>query len=220
MGKLGTRDINVQEGRGRVIIEGVKPEIDGGRFPVKRTPGEKVVVEADMFADGHDVIWCVLLFRKEDESKWTEIPMEHLGNDRWRGHFEVRELGRYLYTLRAWVDPFKSWRSGLEKKLEADQDISMDLLMGAEIIEATSQRASKADAKRLGEWASILRSKKGSSEKQRIAVSENLATLVEKYHRYSKVQLPEIFGRANIIMRMHPGTEQTCLKTIPRVFIQ
>jgi len=78
MGKLGTRDINVQEGRGRVIIEAVKPEFDGGRFPIKRTPGEKVVVEADMFADGHDVISCVLLFRKEDESEWTEIPMQHL----------------------------------------------------------------------------------------------------------------------------------------------
>jgi starch synthase (maltosyl-transferring) len=181
MSKAAARKINVPEGRGRVIIEAVKPEIDGGRFPIKRTPGDKVVVEADMFADGHDVISCVLLSRKEDESKWTEIPMQPLGNDRWRGQFEVRELGRYLYTLRAWVDPFKTWRSGIEKKLEADQDISMDLLMGAEIIEATRQRASKADAKKLGEWANILRSRKGSSEKQHIALSDDLATLVEKY---------------------------------------
>jgi len=181
MGHTVTAGINIQEGRNRVVIEAVKPEIDGGRFPIKRTPGEKVVVEADIFADGHDVIACVVLFRKEDQSKWTEIPMEHLGNDRWRGQFEVRDLGRYLYTLRAWVDPFETWRSDLEKKMEADQDISMDLLTGAEIVEAASQRASKADAKRLREWASTLRSRKSSSEKQRIAVSEDLATLVEKY---------------------------------------
>ncbi len=181
MGESGTRNINVQEARRRVIIEAVRPEIDGGLFPIKRTLGEKVFVEADIFADGHDVISCVLLFRKEDESKWTEVPMEHIGNDRWRGQFEVRDLGRYLYTLRAWVDPFKSWRSDLKKKLEADQDISIDLLMGAQVIESTSQRASKAGAKRLAEWASILRSKKGSSEKLRIALSEELATLVEKY---------------------------------------
>ena len=236
MGHTATAGINIQEGRNRVAIEAVKPEIDGGRFPIKRTPGEKVVVEADMFADGHDVISCVLLFRKEDESKWTEIPMEHLGNDRWRRQFEVRELGRYLYTLRAWVDPFKSWRSGLEKKLEADQDISMDLLMGAEIIEATSQRASKADAKRLGELASILRSKKGSSEKQRIAVSENLATLVEKYPSlefattYSKELVVvvdrekarfsswyEVFPRSCASEAGHHGTFKDCEARLPYI---
>jgi starch synthase (maltosyl-transferring) len=197
MSKVATRDINIREGRGRLIIEAVKPEIDGGRFPIKRTTGEKVVVEADMFADAHDVISCVLLFRKEDESKWTEIPMQHIGNDRWRGQFEVNELGRYLYTLRAWVDPFKTWRSGIEKKLEADQDISMDLLVGAEVIEATSQRASKADAKRLGEWANILRSRKGSSEKLRIAVSEDLAALVEKY---PSLQFATTYGRELVMV--------------------
>ena len=89
MGHTATAGINIQEGRNRVVIEAVKPEIDGGRFPIKRTPGDKVVAEADIFADGHDVISCVLLFRKEDESRWTEIPMQPLGNDRWQGQFEV-----------------------------------------------------------------------------------------------------------------------------------
>jgi starch synthase (maltosyl-transferring) len=55
------------EGRRRVVIAQVLPEIDGGRFPIKRTPGETVRVEADLFADGHDKIAAVLRFRERAE---------------------------------------------------------------------------------------------------------------------------------------------------------
>ena len=71
----------------RVVIERVRPEIDGGRFPIKRVAGESVVVEANVFADGHDVLRCVVLHRPSRESKWAESEMAPLGNDRWRGEF-------------------------------------------------------------------------------------------------------------------------------------
>ena len=74
-----------EEGRNRVIIEGVTPEIDAGRFPIKRIVGEETVVEADILTDGHDALSCALLYRKEGDDEWTEVPMEPLGNDRWRG---------------------------------------------------------------------------------------------------------------------------------------
>lgn len=86
-------------GRNRVLIEGVQPEIDCGRFPVKRVAGDIVTVEADIFADGHDKIECQLLYRRENEAGWTVVPMDALGNDRWRGEFRVPELGKYRYTL-------------------------------------------------------------------------------------------------------------------------
>ena len=84
-----------EQGRQRVIIEGVNPEIDGGQFPAKRAVGEKVMVEADIYADSHDVLSAVLLYRRQGEGKWTEAPMEFLVNDRWRRSFPVTELGRY-----------------------------------------------------------------------------------------------------------------------------
>ena len=90
--------MEMKEGRRRVIIEGVSPEIDGGLFPVKRTVGEEVTVEADIFTDGHDLLSCVLLFRKEEDRDWDGVPMEPLGNDRWRGSFRVSEMGRYTVT--------------------------------------------------------------------------------------------------------------------------
>ena len=142
-----------EEARTRVIIEGVEPEIDSGRFPIKRIIGDKVVVEADIFADGHDVISTILLYRKEGDSNWNEVPMEFLVNDRWRGSFVVSELGHYQYTVVAWVDRFKSWQQKLAKKVEADQDVSMDFLEGAQLIEEASQRARKSDAGNMQKWA-------------------------------------------------------------------
>ncbi|NIO09172.1 MAG: DUF3416 domain-containing protein, partial [Deltaproteobacteria bacterium] len=127
--------VKMEQGRNRVVIEGVKPEIDGGRFPAKRVVGEKVVVEADIYTDGHDSVAAVLLYRCEEESDWTEVPMTSVVNDRWRGHFVVDKMGRFRFTLQAWVDRFKSWRQGFEKKVEAQQDVSVDLLAGAELIE-------------------------------------------------------------------------------------
>jgi starch synthase (maltosyl-transferring) len=154
----GSELLPEQKSQTRVIIEGVKPEIDSGRFPIKRVVGEKVTVEADIFTDGHDAISAMLLYRKEADSQWKEVPMEFLINDRWRGSFGVTELGRYRYTLTAWVDSFKTWRQGLAKKVEAEQDVSLELLVGANLIAEAAQRAVGPSSQTLQEWASELRS--------------------------------------------------------------
>src|SRR5579884_1507779 len=109
----------------RVVIRGVIPEIECGRFPVKRTVGEGVEVEADVFADGHDAIACVLRYRHLDDRDWEEIPMTAEGNDHWRGSFAVERIGTYLYTLSAWVDHFETWWRDLQKRVEAGQDVTV-----------------------------------------------------------------------------------------------
>lgn len=87
----------------RVVIEGVSPEIDGGRFPIKRIVGDEVCVEADVFCDGHDALEGVLSYRHEEDRRWTEVPLRPLVNDRWQAQFQVRKLGSYRYTLKAWI---------------------------------------------------------------------------------------------------------------------
>src|SRR5688572_9665482 len=82
------------DGRVRAVIDKVIPEVDGGRFPVKRVVGDTMVVEADAFTDGHDALACMLGFRHEGETDWTEVPMTALVNDRWRGEFPLERLGR------------------------------------------------------------------------------------------------------------------------------
>ena len=137
----------------RVVIENVRPEIQGGRFPIKRTIGEHVEVTADIYADGHDILHAVLLHRPGSQRNWEEVPMQPLVNDRWRAKFIVGAEGIHLYTLKAWVDPFQSWRRDFSKKLEAGQDISVDLLTGVQLVQAAARRASGEDAGRLAACA-------------------------------------------------------------------
>lgn len=174
-------DMVMEEGRRRVVIEGVKPEIDCGRFPIKRTVGEKVVVEADIFTDGHDAISAVLLYRGEKDNSWVELSMEPLVNDRWQAEFTVTELGEYRYSLRAWVDHFKSWQRDLAKKVNARQEVSIDLLVGAQLVEDAGKRASGANATLLAKFADSLRQPSNSFVGIERALSRELATLMAKY---------------------------------------
>ena len=181
------------QGRCRVAIENVAPEIDAGRFAIKRTVGERVVVEVDIFADGHDSLSAVLKFRAEDNPGWNEAPMELLFNDRWRGEFAVTELGNYFYTIEAWVDHFKSWRKNLHKRLEARQDISVELQAGAALVETTAQRASALDAEHLLAWAGELRAGESAtgSPLTRHALDETLAALVRRHADRSNATIYE-----------------------------
>jgi starch synthase (maltosyl-transferring) len=186
------------EGRTRVIIEGVKPELDCGRFPIKRIIGDKVVVEADIFVDSQDVLSAVLLYRKENARRWIEVPMEFLVNDRWRGSFEVTELGRYRYTLMAWVDRFKSWRQKLAKKVEAGQDVSVDFLAGAQIIAGAGHRATKRDARTMQEWGQFLQSDRASpSAKAKLALSDEVVATMT---RYSDRRLATTYARELVVL--------------------
>jgi starch synthase (maltosyl-transferring) len=98
------------DGRSCVVIERVRPEIDCGAFPIKRVPGEPVVVEADAFADGHDQMSCEVLYRHSAEEEWSRSRMKRVQNDRWRGEFSVSKLERYEYTIEGWIDRFGTWR--------------------------------------------------------------------------------------------------------------
>ena len=141
----------------RVVIENVQPQLDCGRFPVKRIVGDRVQVTADIFTDGHDILHAVLRHKPAAHPDWEEIPMEPQSNDLWQGEFTVTTEGRHLYTLQAWTDRFQSWSRDLAKKFEAAQDISVDILVGVQLIEATADRATGKDKIALAAAAAELR---------------------------------------------------------------
>ena len=120
----------------RVVVENIYPEVDAGRFPIKRAAGETVRVNADVHADGHDLLSAVLLFRRRGDSTWAEVPMEPAGNDRYSASFPVDALGYYEYTVEGWIDRFATWRSELSKKFGAGQDVESELLEGAHLVGA------------------------------------------------------------------------------------
>ncbi len=172
-----------EDGRRRARIEDVTPQIDDGSYPIKRVVGDKVVVEADIFADGHDQLAAVILYRQAGEGKWSEAPMRLVVNDRWRGEFQVSQLGRAAYSVEAWVDSFASWRHDTQKKVRAGQDVGVELLGGAELLAEAGARAHGVDAKRLINWAQEIRQGEPVSNESRasLALSEEVALLASKY---------------------------------------
>jgi starch synthase (maltosyl-transferring) len=164
------------DGRQRVVIEDVAPEIDAGRFPIKRTVGESVRVQAVVFADGHDAISCHVLYRSCGEESWQSVAMTPAGNDLWQAEFPVSKMGRYSYTVEGWIDRFKTWRADLNKRIAAGQDLSVELAIGSELIGHAAARVSGEDAARLRKWARSV-----STGDTDAALSEELFATMQLY---------------------------------------
>ncbi len=164
----------------RVWIEEVQPRIDCGRFPIKRTVGEKVEVLAYVYADGHDLLQTVVQYR-HGEDEWLELPMVCQGGDLWRAEFQVDSLGTYQYTVRGWIDYFATWQRDLLKKFQAGQDVSSELLQGAEMIEATAPRALLPDHDWLSSMAALLRAIEPQETMVAKATAPDLTAMMHRY---------------------------------------
>ena len=162
------------------MIEAVTPAVDNGRFAVKRIAGDVLHVEADCFADGHDVLACMLRYRRDDDTDWQETPMSALGNDRWRGSFAVSAPGRYRYTVTAWVDAFLSWRHDFARRVDAD-DLRVAALVGAELISAAAKRTAGNVSVSLMQWAAKLHKQTDPNALRELALSEELAALAMRH---------------------------------------
>ena len=131
----------------RIAIEGIEPEIDGGRFPSKAVVGEPVLIEADVFADGHESIDAAVLFRPAGTDAWQEAPLAFDENDRWRASVTFPENRLYQFTIIGWRDLYGTWRKEVAKKHAAGIDITLELEEGRRLLDAAAQstRASEAD---------------------------------------------------------------------------
>ena len=166
------------EGQKRVVIEKVAPEIDCGRFPIKRVVGETITVRADVFSDGHDAVSATLLYRKAGEGTWRETPMDSLGNDRWEAGFTVPELGSYHYTVSGHIDRFATWKNDLKKRLQAGENLAADRLIGADLIDNAAGRALGEERERLLEKARQIREAADDDGALLLAHNDDLARLM------------------------------------------
>ena len=203
----------------RVVIRGVQPEFESGRFPIKRVIGESVVVEADIFADGHDSVEAVVRYRHESDEAWSEISMDALGNDRWRAEFPVDDLGQYIYTIAGWIDPFQTWYKDFLKRIAAGQDITVDLQIGKALLNSAAERASGDDAQKLELAARNLHPEE---------INDRLAALASSYpdrtnathYKELRVTVDRIKARFSTWYEMFPrscGTFKDCEAILPQI---
>ena len=158
---------------GRTIIEAITPSVDGGATPVKRIVGDLFVLEADVFTDGHEKIDVDALLRRESDVEWRRVPMQFLGNDRWRAEIPLETTGRFTYAVEGWRDPFASWAADTRKKLAAGQDVSVEtregrafvngmedasieVLLGDELIARMREEGPREDISRSAEFSLLV----------------------------------------------------------------
>lgn len=230
----------------RIIIEGVQPVIDCGRYPLKRIVGDTLDLQADIFRDGHDLLVAVLKYRPQQQAEWSETPMRCVnpGLDLWIGSFPLKQVATYTYTIEAWVDVFASWRVELQKKAEAAQDVASELLEGVRLILDTAQRIATPPFKGGdGGVADFLNfaaeriSKAGSqTEAVRLALDDKLATVMGQHPDRSQssfherelqvvVDRPraqfaawyEFFPRSQGPSADKSGTFQDCIRRLPEI---
>ena len=178
---LRKRTMLPSDGRIRIVVEGVTPEIECGAFPVKRVVGDFVTVEADILTDGHDSVSGEVLYRYALESTWRRAAMTFLNSDRWRGAFLAAQIGKCSYTVEAWVDRFGTWRSAMLKRISSGVDDRVEWMIGASLVEEAALRAVPEDAKRLHDWARVLQDGLNPENAKAIIVDESLADIVRQY---------------------------------------
>ena len=164
------------------VVENVAPQVDCGRFPLKRVVGDTIEVTAAGFAHGHELVACVVRHRSPG-GEWQEVAMEPLGNDRWRASFDVDEVGRWEYTVHCWVDHLTHWRDEFVRRVDAD-DIRLAARMGADLVEKCQPlepgrhpREGGDPAAKLKSWSAVLRTETNLDKLRAAAADEDLFQL-------------------------------------------
>lgn len=199
-----------------IIIERVSPEIDGGRYPIKREVGDRLEVSADIFKEGHDVLMAVIRYRTIKETTWHETPMSLIDNDRWSGWFDLTENTRYRYTIAAWVASYDSWRQEVVKKRERYADLTSELLEGKAMVKAAAARAGGADRATLDQILARWELAPSQQDQLQLALDEELAGLVRQleervaltvYDRELEVVVDRVRARYGAWYEMFPRSQ-------------
>ena len=225
-----------KDGRQRVVIENIYPELQEGRFPVKRVAGESVEVYADIFADGHDLLSAVIMYRHEKQRKWREVRMEELGNDRWKGRFPVAREGIYFYTVSGWIDHARSWLHDVRAKADDGQSVEVELQMGLLYLEEALDKAIGSYKEELQGYIDLLNEKGRQAEIVQALHDERLEELLRRfserrfpttYPRFLRVMTErkkalfsawyELFPRSTSPDPSRPGTLRDVEALLPRI---
>lgn len=219
----------------RVVIEAVKPQINCGEHFIKRVINEIVIVNANVFGDGHDVIAVALLYKHENAKSWSETRMQALGNDEWNASFVVEQQGFYSYKVQAWVDEALNWQHGIIRKIEDGQHVNSELTEGSALLAPILKKATKDEKAFLNVSSEAFTDKSQYEKAIHDARSEKLHQLFvhypEKHHANESKALQvyvdrkkarfstwyEFFPRSASEEKGTHGTFKDCERLLPRI---
>lgn len=225
----------MKSGQRRVVIENVKPEINHGQQAAKRTVGQKFQVTADLICDGHDVLNAHIKYKYGNARKWSYAPMKLVNNDEWAGEFIVEKQGQYSYTVEAWVDYPLTWQHNIERKIDDDQHVNVELLDGIQYLES-AKKLDKENASYLKELIAAFKDETKYKSAIDEATSQKLndifwANPTKEFATTYDLELPlyvdrqkalfstwyEFFPRSTAKKEGEHGTFKDCLDVLPYV---
>lgn len=169
-----------------MVITNISPKVEDGKFPAKAVMGDRIVIAADIFSDGHDAIAASAYVRHATDRLWRELPMQFTTNDRWQTGFRAERTGMYVFKVTAWVDHYTTWKKGLKKKFKAGQDIRVELLIGAAMLRGAAAGNKKASV-RLIAWAVQLEEATDPEQCVILAHSDEVAVAMYRHRRRDTV---------------------------------
>jgi len=163
-----------------LIIQNMQPQLDGGRYPVKRELGDTLRVSAEVFREGYGVLRAELLWRIEGSKRWNRVSMEHVnpGLDLWEASFKPEKTGRHEYRIEAYTDHFASWLHDTKRKYEAGETLESEMIEGLHLLQDAGKRASKKDAGLIGEWVQEINELNYSREQAAVIFSDHILETV------------------------------------------
>lgn len=173
--------MNHANGRQRVVITNVSPQVEGGQYPAKTVVNENIVISADIFCDGHDDVAACVQYKSVEEQQWTTVDMRHVLNDRWEAELRFSSPGFYHVKLKGWVDHFSTWQRGLRKKYEAGQDVSVELQIGIALVGEAAKRAGPDESPILTEHLNRIKNTQGLDSQVMQMLVESLSGGMRKY---------------------------------------
>ena len=178
--------------RNRTVITNVKPALEGGKYFIKRVPGEDVNVSADIYCDSDEAIKASILFKKTDEKEWSEAQLQNAGGETWEGVFTVASEGMYHYKIEAWVDHLVSWHSNFKRKYELGQHLATDLLLGIHWLKKAAEQAEKSSAAQFKSWINVLENDTLYHDAVQLVLSEDFESAIASC---SLKQFPTVFDQ-------------------------
>ena len=219
----------------RVVIDAVSPQINCGEFFIKRIVNEIVNVKAHVLVDGHDVIAASVVYKHENERKWSEARMHPIENDEWAASFSVEKQGFYSYKVQGWVDYALNWQHGIERKIDDNQHVKSELLEGVLYLEALLKKANKTETDYLSNCIAQFKNEHAYDDAVTEAKSKTLHAIFVKYpekHLVNETQdlqvyvdrkqarfstWYEFFPRSSSELEGQHGTFKDCERLLPRV---
>lgn len=183
--------MNVNNGKKRVIITGISPVIEGGHYPAKTVVNDDIILSADIFGDGHDQVSASVFLRSIPTGETLELPMAFVINDSWEATYTFNAAGLYEFWIQGWENHFDTWKTGIKKKLEARQDIALDLQVGIELLEnaAAALPANRTYLTSIANRIAIAEETEGVA----IAMQDALTSIMFKYRPEERMTTSPIF---------------------------